>query len=172
MPKTASRPVSDDTDLPPNKVTKVNENLTIKEVSSDKQRFIDLLLIGDEQVDMVERYLNDCRLFIGYIGSEPAACCAVLEEPGNIVEIKNLAVEAPYRRRGIGRKMLRHVESLYRGTTMILGTGETPSTLRFYKSCGYEYSYTVRNFFTDHYDHPIVEEGVTLRDMVYLKKMV
>ena len=158
--------------MPTNKLTSVNVNLTIKEVSSDKRRFIDLLLIGDEQVDMVERYLNDCRLFIGYIGSEPAACCAVLEEPGNIVEIKNLAVEAPSRCRGIGRRMLRHVESLYRGTTIILGTGETPSTLRFYKNCGYEYSHSVRDFFTDHYDHPIVEEGVTLRDMVYLKKMV
>ena len=37
---------------------------------------------------------------------------------------------------------------------------------------GYAESHRVKNFFTDHYDHPIVEAGVVLRDMVYLKKII
>jgi len=28
----------------------------------------------------------------------------------------------------------------------------------------------VKNFFTDNYDHPIIECGILLRDMVYFKK--
>ena len=66
--------------------------------------------------------------------------------------------------------MLRHVERLNPDRTIILGTGETPSTFRFYNSCGYVYSHRVPNFFTDNYIAPIIEEGVTLRDMIYLKK--
>ena len=34
------------------------------------------------------------------------------------------------------------------------------------------YSHRIPNFFTDHYDHPICEGGVLLRDMVYLQKPV
>lgn len=68
--------------------------------------------------------------------------------------------------------MLRFVEALYPGKTIILGTGETPSTLRFYKSCGYRVSHIVPDFFSDNYPYPIIEEGVRLRDMVYLAKQV
>ena len=88
----------------------------------------------------------------------------------NTVEIKNLAVDAEYRRHGYGRRMLEYVESQHSNKRFILGTGETPSTLRFYKSCGYSYSHRIPNFFTDNYPTPIIEEGVTLRDMIYLKK--
>ena len=35
---------------------------------------------------------------------------------------------------------------------------------------GYGKAHVVRNFFIDHYDHPIFEGGVQLADMVYLKQ--
>jgi hypothetical protein len=53
---------------------------------------------------------------------------------------------------------------------MLVGTGETPIILSFYESCGFEKSHVIRNFFTDHYDHPMFEDGIQLNDMVYLKK--
>lgn len=53
---------------------------------------------------------------------------------------------------------------------MIVGTGDVPGAIGFYRSCGFEYSHRIENFFTDHYDHPMVEEGVLLKDMVYLKR--
>lgn len=71
---------------------------------------------------------------------------------------------------GFGRRMLEHVEKLNTNKSIILGTGETPSTLRFYEKCGYRYSHRVPDFFTNNYSNPIIEEGVLLRDMIYLKK--
>lgn len=53
---------------------------------------------------------------------------------------------------------------------MLVGTGETPTILSIYKSCGFEISHFVKHFFTDNYDHPMFEEGIQLIDMVYLKK--
>jgi len=53
---------------------------------------------------------------------------------------------------------------------MLVGTGETPGTLSFYESCGFVRSHRIPDFFTDHYHHSIVEEGITLKDMIYLKK--
>lgn len=131
---------------------------------------MDLLLIGDESEAMINRYLDRGILYVGHMADQAVAVCVTVEVDDQTVEVKNLAVSRDSRRRGIGRQMLSHVENQSRGKTLILGTGETPSTLRFYHSCGYTYSHRVPNFFTDNYPEPIVEEGVTLRDMVYLIK--
>ena len=53
---------------------------------------------------------------------------------------------------------------------MLVGTGDTPSTLSFYEHCGFRISHRLKNFFTDNYDHPIYEDGKLLTDMVYLRK--
>lgn len=60
----------------------------------------------------------------------------------------------------------------YRGQyhTLQVGTGDSPSTIPFYEKCGFTQSHVIKNFFTDNYDHIIIDGGVQLVDMVYLKK--
>lgn len=145
------------------------DRFVITEVVGDKKQYLPLLLIGDESESMIDRYIDQGRLYVGFIDNEPVAVCVTIGN-GAEVEVKNLAVLPEFRCHGYGRRMLRHVERLNPDRTIILGTGETPSTLRFYNSCGYVYSHRVPNFFTDNYIAPIIEEGVTLRDMIYLKK--
>ena len=160
-----------DNDETPSKAFRLKlHSLAIRKVEDDKREFMDLLLIGDESVDMIERYLEPGSLHVGSMDNKNVAVIVTVENDDGSVEIKNLAVDAAFRRRGIGRKMLEYVEKLYPDKRIILGTGETPSTLRFYRSCGYRYSHRIPNFFTDNYPNPIVEEEVTLRDMVYLYK--
>lgn len=146
------------------------DGLEIRLFEGDPKRFIHLLLIGDESEEMIERYLFRCRVAVGYADGEAVAVCAFTREGERLIEIKNLAVAEGYRRRGFGRGMLDFVERLNAGCRFQLGTGETPSTLRFYFGCGYRLSHRVKDFFTDNYPYPIVEEGVTLRDMLYLVK--
>ncbi|MDE5653413.1 MAG: GNAT family N-acetyltransferase [Muribaculaceae bacterium] len=160
-----------DNDGTPSKAFRLKlPSLAIRMVEDEKRKFMDLLIIGDESVDMIERYLEPGSLHVGSIDNKDVAVIVTVENDDGSVEIKNLAVDAAFRRRGIGRQMLEYVENLYPDKKIILGTGETPSTLRFYRSCGYRYSHRIPNFFTDNYPNPIVEEGVTLRDMVYLSK--
>mgnify|MGYP003214060813 CR=1 FL=1 len=54
--------------------------------------------------------------------------------------------------------------------TMMVGTGDSVTTVSFYRSCGFEYSHSVAGFFTDNYDHIIVEDGKVLTDMLYFRK--
>ena len=147
-------------------------NFTIIDVDNDKKQYLPLLLIGDESEAMIDRYLDSGTLYVGLFNYKPIAVCVVADIDSDTVEIKNLAVEAEYRRQGYGRRMLESVETHHSNKKIILGTGETPSTLRFYESCGYSYSYRIPNFFTDNYPAPIVEEGITLRDMIYLEKTI
>lgn len=37
----------------------------------------------------------------------------------------------------------------------------------FYMACGFQFSHRITDFFVHHYDHPIVEDGILLKDMVY-----
>lgn len=145
-------------------------SFTIIENNSNKEQFLPLLLIGDESKTMIDRYLDSGTLYVGLFNGKPIAVCVTIDIDSDTVEIKNLAVKAEYRRHGYGRRMLEYAELRHSNKKIILGTGETPSTLRFYKSCGYSYSHRIPNFFTDNYPAPIIEEGVTLRDMIYLEK--
>lgn len=148
------------------------EKITVVRVEGDKRAFLPLLLVGDESERMIDGYLERGELFAAYCGEDPVAVCVVVDLADGLVEVKNLAVDGRWRRRGIGRMMLRYVETLFPGLTIQLGTGEVPSTMLFYQSCGYEVSHRIPDFFILNYDEPIVEDGIQLKDMVYLKKKV
>lgn len=144
----------------------------ITEVYSDRKQFLPLLLIGDESETMIDRYIGQGNLYAGFLDVVPIAVVMTVSIDSTTVEVKNLAVADRFRRQGYGRRMLRHIENRHPGKNILIGTGETPSTLRFYKSCGFTYSHRIPDFFTDNYPDPIIEEGVRLRDMIYLKKSV
>lgn len=148
----------------------VASRLEIRRVVAERNRYMDLLLMGDESEEMIMKYLCLGRLFVGSVDGCDVAVVVVTERSDGSAEVNNLAVAPGYRRKGIGRMMLSHVESICQYRAIYIGTGETPSTLRFYESCGYRYSHRVADFFTDNYPSPIIEEGVTLTDRVYLCK--
>ncbi len=144
-------------------------SIRIVQVRKKKCAFLPLLLLADEQEDMIARYLNRGALFALYDGGLRAVC-VVTEEGDGVFEVKNLAVVPEHQHRGYGRAMLRFVRERYRGGRLLLvGTGESPRTVPFYQRCGFTFSHRVKNFFLEHYDHPIIEDGVLLQDMVYFQ---
>lgn len=145
--------------------------MEITQMTARKKDYLPLLLLADEQESMIDRYLDRGDM---YLLKDPdvKALCVVTDEGGGILELKNLAVEPGSRRRGYGSRLIAFLEDRYAGsfTTLLVGTGDSPLTVPFYERCGFVPSHRIRNFFTDHYDHPIYEAGVLLTDMVYLKK--
>ena len=98
--------------------------------------------------------------------------CVVTDEGGGILELKNIAVAPDCQGKGYGKTLVSFLVRTYREqyTALQVGTGDSPSTIPFYESCGFRRHHLVKNFFTDHYDHPIYECGVQLVDMVYLQR--
>lgn len=138
--------------------------------TANKRKYMDLLLLADEQQSMIEKYLERGELYVLDDGGIKAVCVITCEGAG-VAEIKNLAVHPSYRRMGYGRLMVEYVKNLCRKSYKILqvGTGDSPLTIPFYTACGFKRSHTVKNFFTDNYDRPIYEAGVLLKDMIYLR---
>ena len=148
--------------------------MEIKEIGENKFEFIDLLLIGDEEASMINRYLEQSTLFVLYDKGKLVSLCAVIKADSDIIEIKNLATYPQYRNKGYASALLDFVYDKYKNEckALILGTGENEKTLRFYKKRGFTEFGRVRNFFTDNYTHTIFENGKQLIDMIYLKKSV
>ena len=145
--------------------------MKIVEIRENKKEYLELLLLADEQESMIDRYLDRGSMY-ALFEDGVRAVCVVTDEGGGILELKNLAVWPEYQRKGYGAAMIRFLEERYRGQYGILqvGTGDSPLTVPFYEACGFRRSHTVKNFFTEYYDHPIYEAGVLLKDMVYLRK--
>ncbi len=140
---------------------------------TDKKKYMPLLLIADEQENMVDRYIESGNLYVledGAIIGEIVVC----EVSGEILEIKNLAIYPEYRRKGYGRALIDFICNKFKDKYSVLqvGTGDSPLTVPFYEKCGFVKSHTVKNFFIENYDHPIIENGVRLVDMIYLKKTI
>lgn len=144
--------------------------MDIRSETTNKKRFLPLLLIGDEQEDMIDRYLVRGELYVGSVSGRDMAVCVVNKTKEDAVEIKNIAVLPSFQRKGYGKKMLQWIEKRYKGQIIKLGTGEVPSTMNFYKACGFSFSHRIPDFFTEHYDHEIREDGIVLRDMVCFQK--
>lgn len=143
----------------------------IVEVTADKKRYLDLLLLADEQEDMIDRYLDDGRLFV--LDDDGTKCVAVVVAlSAEECELKNVATYPQHQGKGYGKAMVEYLCDRYLGAfeTMYVGTGDVPKTLGFYERCGFRISHRDENFFTDNYDHPMFEDGIQLRDMVYLRK--
>ena len=145
--------------------------MQIIEIKENKKKYLDLLLLADEQEDMIDRYLDKGKMFA--LDDNGVKCeCVVTDEGNGVLEIKNLATVPEFQRKGYAKALIEYLIKEYREQYSVLqvGTGNSPLTIPFYEKCGFVRSHIVSNFFTDNYDHPIYECGVQLVDMVYLQK--
>lgn len=144
--------------------------MRIEMIAEGKKRFLPLLLLGDEQESMIDRYLARGELYVLFDEEEARSLCVLTREGPGKRELKNLATAEEHQRKGYASTLLDHVFSLCAQTKDILylGTGETPKILAFYRHRGFRESHRIANFFIDNYDHPIFEDDVQLRDMIYL----
>lgn len=142
--------------------------MKISKITENKKQFLDLLLLADEQENMIDKYLDCGEMFILEDDGVKAEC-VVTKEGDGVYELKNLAVAPEAQRCGYGKKMVEFVLSYYPDwKEFLVGTGEAPCTLNFYKKCGFVESHRVENFFTENYDHELIDDGIVLKDMIYL----
>lgn len=147
----------------------------IVQITEKKKQYLDLLLLADEQEEMIDRYLKRGDMFVLQDEHKKAIAVAVVTVEGdNVVELKNLAVLKEEQGKGYGKRMIEYVCKFYseKYRMLFVGTGDVDVTVGFYKHCGFTYSHRVKNFFIENYDHPIYEDGVQLKDMVYLSRNI
>ncbi|MGM9634910.1 MAG: GNAT family N-acetyltransferase [Candidatus Avispirillum sp.] len=145
--------------------------MEVYEIKNNKKRFLELLLLADEQENMIDRYLEKGTMYV-LDDNGVKAECVITDEGNGCLEIKNIATVPESQRKGYGRALINFIVQRYTGRYSLLqvGTGDSPLTVPFYEKCGFVRSHRIKNFFTEQYDHPIYECGVQLVDMVYLER--
>ena len=145
--------------------------MEIIEIKENKKDYLDLLLLADEEEDMIDRYLDNGKMYV--LDDNGVKCeCVITDEGNSVLEIKNIATVTNDQGKGYAKAVIHFIIEKYREQYAVLqvGTGDSPLTIPFYEKCGFVRSHIIPNFFTDHYDHPIYECGVQLVDMVYLQR--
>ena len=142
--------------------------MEIKLIKENKKDFLDLLLLADEQENMIDLFLERGDLFALY-DDDLRSLCVVTEEGGGTYELQNLATYEKYQRQGYASALIRYICNYYRGKcqTLLVGTGDSPLTVPFYEHCGFTFSHRIKDYILTHYDNPIFENGIQLKDKVY-----
>ena len=146
--------------------------MKVREFEGDRRELMELFLLADEQEEMVLKYLNRGRVFILEDCGEIKAECLVTDEGYGVLEIKNIAVKPQYQGKSYGKTLIEFLIRMFSKDFPVIqvGTGDSPMTIPFYEKCGFVRHHVVKDFFIENYDHPIIEAGVRLRDMVYLRR--
>ena len=153
-----------------------NRNLWVRlmkiiEVKENKKQYLDLLLLADEQEDMVDRYLDNGKMYV--LDDNGVKCeCVITDEKNDILEIKNIATVPEYQGKGYARALIEFIVNNYREQYAILqvGTGDSPLTIPFYEKCGFVRSHIISNFFIDNYNEEIKDEDLICTDLIYYSK--
>ncbi|WP_291131661.1 GNAT family N-acetyltransferase [Flavobacterium sp. UBA7682] len=136
----------------------------------------DLLLLADETVEAIEKYLDKCDLYVVQTSAASTAIAvfALLRHTDDEVEIKNMAVAPEFQNSDVGSFILGEIKTIalqQNYKQIILGTTDVDyGQLRFYLKNGFVTYAIKKDFFIDNYPKPIFENGTMLRDMVMLKK--
>lgn len=149
---------------------KGNVQMVIKIIDKNKKDFLDLLLLADEQESMIDKYLDRGTLFALY-DDDLKSICVVTDEGNGNYELQNLATYEQFQGKGYGKYLVNHIVHYCKGkgATLFVGTGDIPWIVSFYEGCGFIYSHRLENYFLQHYDKPMFEEGIQLKDKVYFK---
>ncbi|MDR0470030.1 MAG: GNAT family N-acetyltransferase [Peptococcaceae bacterium] len=145
----------------------------IRIITENKKDYLPLLLLGDEQESSIDKYLGHGELFALYSG-DLKSICVVTDEGSGVLEIQNLATDTRYQRQGYASSLIEYVCEHYKNqyAKIILGTGDVPGILSYYQHRGFAETHRLPDYFTANYDHPIIEDGVLLKDKVYLERML
>ncbi|MDR2533849.1 MAG: GNAT family N-acetyltransferase [Tannerellaceae bacterium] len=135
-----------------------------------------LLLLADETREAINKYLFDSDVYIAKVDKETVGVFCLLPRNEETIELMNIAVSSEMQNNGIGSNLMSGIEHIARQgkyKAIIVGTADCGfKQIRFYEKNGYSRYDLKKNFFLEKYSEPIYENGVMLKDMVMLKKLI
>ena len=118
--------------------------MKIIEVKENKKQYLDLLLLADEQEDMVDRYLDNGKMYV--LDDNGVKCeCVITDEENNILEIKNIAAVPEYQGKGYAKPavqlILQEIRTHYPNANIYLSVyAENHPAIALYRSFGFAFT--------------------------------
>ena len=148
------------------------EHLEIRELQPDEELPWDLLLLADPARDLVLKYLKESVVFVAQLGGRVVGEYVLTPAEADQWELMNIAVSPDLQGKGIGQRLVESAihEARTRGARQLLVGTRNSSFLQlaFYQRCGFRIVGVVPDFFVEHYEEEIIENGIRCVDMVRL----
>ncbi|OAB40022.1 acetyltransferase [Paenibacillus macquariensis subsp. defensor] len=137
---------------------------------------MDLLLLADPEEQAIQAYITRSKCYVKELDGKVVGTYVILPTRPHTIEIMNIAVEESLQGKGIGQQLIQHAIQTSRelGYTCIeIGTGNSGiPQLYLYQKCGFRIVGIDKDYFIQHYDEPIFENGLQCRDMVRLRQYI
>jgi N-acetylglutamate synthase-like GNAT family acetyltransferase len=147
----------------------------IRKLRSDEPLPTQLLLLADESMEMVNRYIDRCEIFVYEQDNQLVGEIALERLSATTIEIKNIAVDERLQGKGIGKQLLQYATNHAVGGgyhEITIGTGDVSfKQLDIYQRAGFEMFAIKPDFYLQSgYKQPLLENGLRLKHMVMLRK--
>jgi ribosomal protein S18 acetylase RimI-like enzyme len=146
----------------------------IRRLGKDEKIPYDLLLLADENVEAINKYIFDCEIYVLEQENKIIAEYAFQQIDESEAEIKNIALTPEVQGKGIGKTLVRDAADRAKARgfkTITIGTGDASTKqLHLYQEEGFKMAIARINFFVNNYLRPIFENEKELKDMIVLRK--
>lgn len=146
----------------------------IRKLQPDEAPPMDLLLSADPSRKIIEAYLTRAECFVMENQNQLIGAYVLLPTRPETIELVNIAVQENFQNKGIGKQLIRHALERAKEQgfqTIEVGTGNSSmSQLAFYQKCGFRITGVDKDFFIEHYEEELMENGIPCRDMIRLSK--
>lgn len=162
--------------LSDNPMSKDQPSASIRRLSVGEGIPYALLLEADPSRDLIDSYLASSEIYVALVDDVIIGVYVLSPLNSEIVEIKNISVDAKHQKKGIGTLMLhdafrRAEESHFK--EIIIGTGNSSvGQLYLYQKVGFDITRIKKNFFIDNYPGPLHENGIRIKHMIVLTKKI
>lgn len=145
--------------------------MELKKVTTQRQDYVPLLLLADEDEAVVHSYLHEGDLFELIEAGERIGVALCIEVDGAI-ELKNIAIDEMHQGRGYGKwlvtQLCRHYSEYERA---IVGTANSSiSNIAFYQKLGFTLYDVKWHYFTKRYAQPIIEDRIQAQHMLMFER--
>jgi GNAT superfamily N-acetyltransferase len=133
-----------------------------------------LFELAEDSAAELDAYIEVGRVLVAFDGDALVGHLQITDAAPSEAEVKNMAVVATHRGRGIGRELMAAAIALARAegrATLLVATAAADAgNLRFYQRLGFRMRSIERDAFTPEtgYEPGIVIDGIALRDRVWL----
>ena len=146
--------------------------MLIKLLGSEDPIPYNLLLLADETIEAIERYLSISKVYVLSVKElEYAGICCIYAVDEQTAEIKNFAIHQPLQSQGLGTAFLNEIKKIAAQYFKVLTVGVADHgyrQMRFYTENGFSQCDVRKDFYIMNYPEVIYENDVQLRDMIML----
>lgn len=145
-------------------------------VTDDSRLPYSLLLLADETVAAIDKYIFKSDVYVLTEEKEQLAVFCLCKIDNDALEVKNIAVSDELQGKGIGTLLIGEIVQIAKDSgyvRLIVGTADCGvNQIRFYERNEFVKYGVKKDFFIENYEVPIVENGIQLRDMVMLERYI